>query len=79
MDTDSRAEMLARYIIDNKATIRYTAKIFGISKSTVHNDVSNRLMDINQSLYNQAHKILAKNFEEKHIRGGAATKRKYEK
>ena len=79
MDTDTRAEMLARYIIDNKSTIRFAAKVFGVSKSTVHNDVSNRLVDINLSLYYQVHKILENNFEEKHVRGGAATKRKYEK
>lgn len=76
-ETDSRARELASYIIDNNSTIRQTAKWFGYSKSTVHNDVSNRLKKIDYSLYKRVNKILKINFEEKHIRGGESTKNKY--
>lgn len=76
-ETDSRARELACYIIDNNSTIRQTAKWFGYSKSTVHNDVSNRLKKIDYSLYKRVNKILKINFEEKHIRGGESTKNKY--
>lgn len=75
----SRAECFARYIIDNNSTIRRTARHFNYSKSTVHNDVSNKLRLYNYELYREAHEVLTNNFEEKHIRGGLATKRKYEK
>ena len=75
----SRAEKYARFIIDNNTTIRYTAKVFDISKSTVHNDISNRLKIYNESLYLEVQKVLKKNFSEKHIRGGLSTKKKYEK
>ena len=72
-----RCELLARYIIDNKTTIRKTASKFEISKSLVHNDVSNILPKVNRELYFKVKKILNKNFEEKHIRGGIATRNKY--
>ncbi len=75
----SRAEKFARFIIENKTTIRHTAKVFDISKSTVHNDVSNRLKEYNYNLYEEVQKILRYNFKEKHIRGGLSTKKKYEK
>lgn len=73
----SRPEILANYIIEEESTIRKTALVFGLSKSTVHNDVSNKLPKINRILYRVVKKILNKNFEEKHIRGGQATKLKY--
>lgn len=73
----SRPEILANYIIEEESTIRKTALVFGLSKSTVHNDVSNKLPKINRTLYRVVKKILNKNFEEKHIRGGQATKLKY--
>ncbi len=73
-----RAEEFAHYILDQKTTIRKTAKHFNISKSTVHNDVSNRLKHENYALYKQVKAVLDKNFSEKHIRGGLATKRKFE-
>ena len=72
-----RCEILARYIIDNNTTIRKTAQKFGISKSLVHNDVSNILPKVNKTLYFDIKKILDNNFKEKHIRGGIATKKKY--
>lgn len=74
---EERAVKLAHYIIDNKETVRGAAKEFGISKSTVHIDVSKRLVKINQSLAIQVRKILDENKAERHIRGGMATKLKY--
>ena len=75
----SRAEQFAQYIIDNNSTIRKTAKYFDISKSTVHNDVSKKLKNENYRLYVKVKKILVKNFQEKHIRGGLSTQLKYKK
>ncbi len=72
-----RAVTLGQYIIENRATVRSTAKKFGISKSTVHKDVSERLKKENPALYTQVKDILEINKQERHIRGGLATKRKY--
>ena len=74
---DERAIELAQYIIDSKDTVRGAAKKFGISKSTVHKDVSERLKKINPSLARQVRIILAENKAERHIRGGMTTKLKY--
>lgn len=74
-----RCETLALYMIENNATVRSTAAHFGISKSTVHKDVSKTLKHINKSLYVQVSKLLETNKSERHIRGGEATKRKYER
>ena len=74
---DERAIELAHYIIDSKDTVRGAAKKFGISKSTVHKDVSERLKKINPSLATQVIIILDENKAERHIRGGMATKLKY--
>jgi putative DeoR family transcriptional regulator (stage III sporulation protein D) len=74
---EERAAMIANYIIDNKATVRQTAKQFGISKSTVHKDVTERLRHINPSLAGEARKVLDINKSERHIRGGLATREKY--
>ena len=74
---EERCVELAHYIIDSKDTVRGAAKKFGISKSTVHKDVTERLLHINRSLYNQVNKVLQKNKSERHIRGGLATRRKY--
>ena len=68
-----------QYIIDNKETVRGAAKKFGISKSTVHMDVSKRLIKINKSLALEVRNILNENKAERHIRGGMATKMKYSK
>lgn len=73
-----RAVILGQYIIENNATVRSAAKAFGISKSTVHKDVSERLSKIHPQLYPEVKKILEKNKQERHIRGGMATKKKYE-
>ncbi len=74
---DERAVLLAQYIIDSKDTVRGTAKKFGISKSTVHKDVSERLQKINAVLARKVRVILDENKAERHIRGGMATKLKY--
>ncbi len=74
---EERAISIANYIIDNNATVRQTAKKFGISKSTVHKDVAERLLHINPSLARQARVVLDINKSERHIRGGMATKEKY--
>ena len=68
---------IANYIIENNATVRQTAKAFGISKSTVHKDVTERLVLVNPSLAGEARKVLDLNKSERHIRGGLATKQKY--
>ena len=75
---DERAIELAHYIIDSKDTVRGTAKKFGISKSTVHKDVTDRLEHINPSLAAQARVVLDINKAERHIRGGMATREKYQ-
>ena len=75
---EERAINLAHYIIDSKDTVRGTAKKFGISKSTVHKDVSERLQKINPALAHEVRLILDENKAERHIRGGMATKLKYE-
>ena len=74
---EDRAIELAHYIIDSKDTVRGAAKKFGISKSTVHKDVSERLEKINPGLAKEVRKILDENKAERHIRGGMATKLKY--
>lgn len=74
---EQRASEIANYIIENNATVRQTAKAFGISKSTVHKDVTDRLQQINPGLAKQARQVLDVNKSERHIRGGMATKEKY--
>lgn len=74
---EERAVEIANYIVENKATVRQTAKQFGISKSTVHKDVTERLNNINPSLAAAARKVLDVNKSERHIRGGLATREKY--
>ena len=74
----SREENFAIFIIDNNETIRGCAKYFKISKSTVHNDISKKLPLIDMRLFERVDKVMKKNFREKHIRGGEATRRKYE-
>jgi putative DeoR family transcriptional regulator (stage III sporulation protein D) len=76
-DMDRRACRLAEYIIENKATVRAAAKAFGISKSTVHKDLTERLESINRPLYLEVREILEINKAERHIRGGMATQKKY--
>ena len=74
---EERAVSLARYIIETKDTVRSTAKKFGVSKSTVHKDVSDRLLKINPVLAKEVREILNENKAERHLRGGMATKLKY--
>ena len=74
---EERAIEIAKYIIEHNATVRQTAKEFGISKSTVHKDVTERLETINKTLARQARKVLDINKQERHIRGGLATREKY--
>ena len=74
---EERAVEIANYIVENGATVRQTAKKFGVSKSTVHKDVTERLAGINPVLAAQARKVLDVNKSERHIRGGMATKEKY--
>ena len=79
IDVEQRAVELAEYIIENKTTVRATAKKFGVSKSTVFVDVSERLKKLNPSLYHDVRKILDINKAERHIRGGMATKQNFSK
>lgn len=74
-----RAMVLGKYIIDTGATVRATAKVFNISKSTVHKDVTERLSREDRQLYKKVKCVLEKNKEERHIRGGMATRLKYRK
>lgn len=74
---EERACQLAVYMIENKATVRSAAQKFGISKSTVHKDLSQRLPQYNKSLYLQVKTILDTNKAQRHIRGGMATRKKY--
>ena len=72
-----RCVTLALYLVENNATVRGVATHFGISKSTVHKDITQNLKNVNPSLYYEAKRVLEKNKEERHIRGGEATKKKY--
>ncbi len=72
-----RCVSLAKYIIDNRTTVRDAGKVFGISKSTVHQDITARLEKVDHRLYEQVRDVLEQNKQERHIRGGMATKRKY--
>ena len=74
---EERVSDLAAYIVDNQTTVRAAAKQFGISKSTVHKDLTERLPRINPGLYRQVRTLLDLNKAERHIRGGLATRRKY--
>lgn len=74
---EERAIDLALYIVENNATVRQAAQKFGISKSTVHKDVTGRLYHMNRSLFDKTQAVLANNKRERHLRGGAATREKY--
>lgn len=76
---EQRACDVAVYMIENSATVRSAAKHFGISKSTVHKDLSQRLPQCNKSLYYQVRPVLEQNKAQRHIRGGLATREKYKK
>ncbi len=76
-DMEARACDLAEYLLANNATVRSAAKQFGVSKSTVHKDLTERLEKIDPALYQQVRQLLDRNKAERHIRGGMATRRKY--
>ena len=76
-NVDERCTVLASYICDTGATVRAAAKKFGISKSTVHKDVTTRLREVDRGLFDKTAGVLKKNKDERHLRGGAATKAKY--
>lgn len=78
-DYDERAVELGRYITESKSTVRAAAKKFGISKSTVHSDITTKLKRIDPVLYGEVRKVLDINKEERHIRGGIATREKYKR
>ena len=75
---EDRCEQLGRYIAEHAATVRAAARAYGISKSTVHKDVTVRLREVNRSLYARVTAVLEENKTQRHLRGGLATKRKYE-
>ena len=76
-DETRRCEKLAQYMLENGSTVRSTAEKFGVSKSTVHKDVTQKLKECNPALYLQTRALLEKNKAERHLRGGEATRRKY--
>ena len=76
---EDRSVLLARHIIDTNDTVRKTAKLFGISKSTVHKDVTESLSKVNHALFLEVKKVLDQNKSERHIRGGIATREKFRK
>ena len=78
-DIEKRAELLAEYIVDHGATVRAAAARFGISKSTVHKDLTERLEQRDRALWLRVRSVLEKNKAERHIRGGEATRQKYRK
>lgn len=78
-DIEKRAIMLGEYIIKHSATVRGAAKYFSVSKSTVHKDVALRLKEIDPALFKAVRAVLILNKEERHIRGGIATREKYRK
>ena len=74
---NERCEVLGEYLIENRSTVRQVAQVFGISKSTVHKDLTTTLKRTNPTLYAKAKDILEQNKQERHLRGGEATKQKY--
>ena len=77
VDIDQRACELAVYLLEHRATVRGAAKHFGISKSTVHTDLTQRLPKVDPALYAQVRVLLAQNLAERHLRGGEATRRRF--
>lgn len=75
--TKERCVLLAEYLVENRSTVRAVASKFGVSKSTVHKDITQNLKKINPELYTKAKEVLEINKKERHLRGGEATKRKF--
>lgn len=78
-EANERCTVLGTYLVEHNMTVRGVAKRFGISKSTVHKDITGTLKKVNKDLYEQVKRVLEKNKQERHLRGGEATKKKYEK
>lgn len=76
-EIEERVIAIAKYILETNATVRQTAKVFLISKSTVHKDVSERLLKINPGLHDKVKEVIKRNKDERHLRGGFATKEMY--
>ena len=76
-DRSERCEILGNYLVENRSTVRQVAQVFGVSKSTVHKDLTTVLKRVNPILYAKSKDILEQNKEERHLRGGEATKQKY--
>ena len=74
-----RCVILGEYLVEHGATVRSAAQVFGVSKSTVHKDVTHTLKSVNRGLYTEVQKLLFKNKQERHLRGGEATRLKYER
>lgn len=72
-----RCLVLGEYLVEHQSTVRSVAQIFGVSKSTVHKDVTHTLKQVNRGLYTEVQKVLQKNKQERHLRGGEATRQKY--
>lgn len=72
-----RCVVLGEYLLEHSATVRQAAQVFGISKSTVHKDVTERLRHVNNALWQEVQELLSKNKQERHLRGGEATRKKY--
>lgn len=77
-DLEHRCVLLGEYLLEKKATVRDAAKAFGISKSTVHKDVTEKLRQVSPSLYTEVHNLLLQNKAQRHLRGGQATRKKYQ-
>ena len=77
-EKQERCVILGQYIVENNATVRSAAKQFGISKSTVHQDITSKLQQVNHKLHDEVKQVLDRNKQERHLRGGQATKLKYE-
>ncbi len=77
-DLEHRCVLLGEYLLEKKATVRDAAKAFGISKSTVHKDVTEKLRQVSPSLYTEVHTLLLQNKAQRHLRGGQATREKYQ-
>ena len=76
-ESQERCIALGEYMVENRATVRSTAQVFGVSKSTVHKDVTEVLKNTNKALYQEVQKLLLQNKQERHLRGGEATRLKY--
>lgn len=76
-ETQERCVILGHYIVENNATVRSAARQFGISKSTVHQDITTKLAQVNHKLHDEVKLVLERNKQERHLRGGQATKQKY--